>query len=89
MTTAATASGKATILVEPGAPQSGNSWKYQVKSSAEALDAVTYGTAITASAWTALAGSGAAVAADAGSVVAVVEVDSAGKPLGYGTAEVR
>ena len=60
-----------------------------MKSSAEALDAVTYGTAITASAWTALAGSGAAVAADAGSVVAVVEVDSAGKPLGYGTAEVR
>ena len=30
-----------------------------------------------------------AVAADVGSVVAVVEVDSAGKPLGYGTAEVR
>ena len=76
-------------MVEPGAPESGNSWKYQVKASADALDAVSYDTAITASAWTALTGSGVTVTAAAGSVVAVVEVDSAGKPLGYGTAEVR
>ena len=89
VTASVNGSGTAALVVEPGAPESGNSWKYQVKSSADALDTVTYGTAITASAWTALIGSGVTITADAGGVVAVVEVDSAGKPLGYGTAEVR
>ena len=90
VTTAATASGKATILVEPGAPESGNSWKYQLKADSSALDAVTYGTAITTSNWTALDGNGKEVTVDSGNtVVAVVEVGSDNKPLAYGVAVIN
>ena len=90
VTTAATASGKATILVEPGAPESGNSWKYQLKADSSALDAVTHGTAITTSNWTALTGNGTEVTVDSGNtVVAVVEVGSDNKPLAYGVAVIN
>lgn len=86
VTTAGTASGKTTILVEPGAPESGNSWMYQLAADADALDAVTHGTAITDSNWTALSGNGKEVTVASGkTVVAVVEIDSSKKPLAYGT----
>lgn len=90
VTTAGTDTGKTTILVEPSAPEIGNSWKYQLAADASALSAVTYGTAITAGDWTALTGSGAEVAAASGkNAVAVVEVDASNKPLAYGTAVVN
>ena len=88
--TAGTASGKTTILVEPGAPESGNSWMYQLAASASDLDAVAHGTAITDANWTALAKSGTAVTVASGkTVVAVVEIGSDKKPLAYGTAVVN
>ena len=90
MTTAPTASGKTTILVEPGAPESGNSWKYQLKADSSTLDAVTYGTAITDSNWTALDGNGKEVTVASGNtVVAVVEIGSDKKPLAYGVAVIN
>ena len=88
--TAGTASGKTTILVEPGAPESGNSWMYQLAADSTALDAVAHGTAITDANWTALAKSGTAVTVASGkTVVAVVEIGSDKKPLAYGTAVVN
>ena len=88
--TAGTASGKTTILVEPGAPESGNSWMYQLAADNTALDAVAHGTAITDANWTALAKSGTSVTVASGkTVVAVVEIDSNKKPLAYGTAVVN
>lgn len=88
--TAGTASGKTTILVEPGAPESGNSWMYQLAADRTALDAVAHGTAITDANWTALAKSGTAVTVASGkTVVAVVEIGSDKKPLAYGTAVVN
>ena len=90
MTTAATASGKTTILVEPGAPESGNSWKYQLKADSTALDTVAHGTAITDANWTALDGNGKEVTVASGNtVVAVVEIGSDKKPLAYGVAVIN
>lgn len=90
VTTAGTDTGKTTILVEPGAPEAGNSWKYQLANDASALSAVAYGTVITTGEWTALTGSGAEVAAASDkNAVAVVEVDASNKPLAYGTAVVN
>ena len=90
MTTAATASGKATILVEPGAPESGNSWKYQLKADGAARDAGAYGTAIAGANWTALDGNGKEVTVASGNtVVAVVEIGSDKKPLAYGVAVIN
>ena len=90
VTTAGTDAGKTTILVEPSAPESGNTWMYQMAADDKSLAKVAYGTAITDSAWTALSGNGSEVAAGAGkNVVAVVEIDSAKKPLAYGKAIVN
>ena len=87
VTTAASDTSKSTILVEPGAPEAGNSWKYQTAEADADLDAVTYGTAITTANWTALSSNGLEITPTSGdTVVAVVEVDSAGKPVGYGKA---
>lgn len=89
VTTAATDTGKSTILIEPAAHNAGGSkWYYQTKADAAALTAVTYGTAITTSAWTELTASGTEITPAAGTdtVVAVVEVGSDSKPIGYGTA---
>lgn len=90
VTTAGTDAGKTTILVEPSAPESGNTWMYQMAADDKSLAKVAYGTAITDSAWTALSGNGSEVAAGTGkNVVAVVEIDSAKKPLAYGKAIVN
>ncbi len=87
VTTAGTASGKTTILVEPSAPEAGKSWKYQVKPSVGELSKVAYGTATTPSEWTALPATGTEVtAAGSNTVVAVVEVGSDNMPVAYGTA---
>ncbi len=87
VSTAATAASKTTILVEPGAPETGCTWYYQVKATDAALDTVAYGTAITIANWTALPASGTEITPAAGTtVVAVVEVDDDSKPVGYGKA---
>ena len=89
VTTAATAAGKSTILVEPGAPESsGNAYYYQTAASAAALDSVVYDTAITTANWTALTANGLEITPTSGdTVVAVVEVnDTDKKPVGYGRA---
>lgn len=90
VTTAGTDTNKTTILVEPGAPEAGNSWMYQLAADASALDAVAHGTAITDTKWTALSGNGVEVAAATGkTVVAVVEIDGSKMPLAYGTGVVN
>ena len=91
VTTAATAAGKTTILVEPGAPESsGNAFYYQLAANAAALDTVVYNTAITTANWTALTTNGLEVTASTNTVVAVVEVDDTSKkPVAYGTAIVN
>lgn len=90
VTTAGTASGKTTILVEPGAPESGNTWMYQEAATASDLDGVAHGTVITKSNWTALSGNGKEVATTSGNtVVAVVEIGADEKPLAYGTSVIN
>ena len=86
--TAATDTGKSTIIVEPGAPESSaNAFYYQVAADAASLDAVVYGTAITTANWTALTTNGLEIGSLSGkTVVAVVEVnDTDKKPVAYGT----
>lgn len=73
----------------PGAPESSaNKFYYQVKADATGFDTVTYGSAITAANWTALAANGTEITPGSGkTVVAVVEVnDTDKKPVSYGTA---
>lgn len=91
VTTAATDTGKTTILVEPGAPEaSTNTMYYQLAANAAALDTVAYGTAITSAHWTALTANGLEVTASTNTVCAVVEaVTSTGMPVAYGTAVVN
>ena len=82
--TAGTAEGKSTILVTPGAPETDHTWKYETAATAAELTAPVYGTAFDGG--TALAASGAEITPDAShKVVAVIELDAAGLPVGYGT----
>lgn len=81
--TSATDVGKTTINVLT--TQEGAKRYYQVADSASALTAVTYGTAITTSAWTELTANATEIAPASGkTVVRVVEVDSASKPIAVG-----
>lgn len=85
--TAATDAGKSTVIVAPGAPETGNSWMYQVATDAKALTIPAHGTAIDTGEWTALSASGAEIVAAADNhAIAVVEVDGENKPLAYGKA---
>lgn len=86
VTTVGTDAGKSAVLVEPAALEGAKRY-VQTKAAASALTAVTYGTAITPSAWTELVGSGSEITPASGDTVArVVEVDSANKPLAMGDA---
>ena len=88
--TAGTDTGKTTILVEPGVME-GSKRYYQTAAKASALTEVTYGTAITTSAWTELTGgTGLEITPSSGhTVVRVVEVDSASKPIAVGDAVIN
>lgn len=88
--TAGTDTGKTTILVEPGVME-GSKRYYQTAAKASALTEVTYGTAITTSAWTEMtSGTGLEITPSSGhTVVRVVEVDSAGKPIAVGDAVIN
>ena len=85
--TAATDTGKTTILVEPGTME-GSKRYYMTAEKASALTAVTYGTAITTSGWTAMsAATGVEITPTSGhTVVRVVEVDAESKPIAVGDA---
>lgn len=85
--TAATDTGKTTILVEPGTME-GSKRYYMTAAKASALTSVTYGTAITTSGWTAMsAATGVEITPTSGhTVVRVVEVDAESKPIAVGDA---
>ncbi len=83
--TAATNVGKTTINVL--AALEGAKRYYMVADSAENLTAVTYGTAITTSAWTELTAAATEITPASGkTIVRVVEVDSSSKPIAVGDA---
>ena len=89
VTTAATDTGKSTLLVDPDSPEGTNKRYYQTKASVDELSEVVYGTAITTGEWTQLTSNGEEITPTGGAsdtVVAIVEVDSADKPLAYGRA---
>ena len=83
--TAATASGKTTIIVT--SEKEGTTRYYKTAANAASLTAVTYGEAITTSAWTELTGSSKEITPASGhTAVRVVEVDAGGKPIAVGDA---
>ena len=83
--TAATATGKTTINVL--STMEGAKRYYVLADDASALTGVTYGTAITTSAWTELTAAATEITPASGkTVVRVVEVDSASKPIAVGDA---
>lgn len=83
--TAATNVGKTTIQVL--SEKEGSKRYYVTAAEASALTAVTYGTAITASAWTELTASEVEITPASGhTVVRVVEVDGENKPIAVGDA---
>lgn len=85
VTTAATATGKTTIIVP--AELEGAKRYYVTAANASGLTAVTHGTAITPSAWTDLTGNSVEITPTAGhTVVRIVEVDASNKPLSVGDA---
>ena len=86
--TAATAAGKSTIIVEPGAPESSsNKFYYHLATDTSGLYGATYGSAITVGNWTELTANGLEVTASTNTVVEVVEIVVAdSKPVAYGTA---
>ena len=86
VTTAATDTGKSTILVNPDVLE-GSKRYYDTATSAEGLTAVTYGTAITTSSWTQLTSSGQEITpGGSDTVVRVVEVNSSDEPIAMGDA---
>lgn len=81
--TAASDASKSTVVVIPGAPETGNSWKYETAATADALTAVTYGEAF--SAGTNLTASGEEITPTGGhKVIQVVEIDSSGNAVARG-----
>ncbi|MDD6188842.1 MAG: N4-gp56 family major capsid protein [Clostridiales bacterium] len=86
VSTSGAETGKANVMVVPGVLEaSGNKWYYQTAETAEDFSALSYGTAITTSAWTVLAASGAMITPNAGhKYIRVIETDAAGKPIAAG-----
>lgn len=83
-TAASMTTGKSKIIVEPGALD-GSARYYVTAAAASGLTAVTYGTAITTSAWTQLTSNGLEITPTSGhKYVRVVEVDSNNKPIAMG-----
>ena len=79
VTAAVTAAGEATVLVNPGMPEDGCSWYYQVGSEPAK---VSYDTDV--SGWDALGGSGAQIEADADQCITVAEAGTDGKAKAVG-----
>lgn len=85
--TAATDTGKSTIVINGQLENAGNKWYYDTATTVAGLTAVTYNTAITTSAWTQLTANGTEITPTSGDAyIRVVEVDSADKPVAVGDA---
>ncbi len=85
--TAATDTGKSTIVVNGLKEASANKWYYVTAATAAALTAVTYNTAITVANWTELTANGTEISPTAGhKFIRVVEVDANSKPVAVGDA---
>lgn len=83
VTTAATDAGKSTVIVIPGAPETGNSWKYETAETAAELTAVTYGSPF--SAGSSLTASGTEITpTGTHKVLQVVETDDSGNAVARG-----
>lgn len=84
--TAATATGKSTVMVIPGVHDTnGVKWYYMTALKASGLTAVTYGTAITLASWTELTANGLEITPTAShTAIRVVEVDASNNPISLG-----
>lgn len=93
--TAGTTNGKSRLIVDPATPDDGITYKYQTKATKAALDTVTAGTAVTTANWTAMPAvteqnpAGDFTVTSGHKFVAVVGIDSANKPVTYGTAKLN
>lgn len=90
--TSATAAGKTTInLTSPNSKPATSKWYYVTAATADALTAVTAGTAITTSAWTEMTSASVEITPTSGhKFVRVVEVKASdSKPLGFGDAHLN
>ena len=85
--TAATASGKSTIVVNAVKAASGNTWYYDTATTLADLEDVIYNTAITTTDWTVLTANGTEITPTPGDLyIRVVEVDTSNKPVAVGDA---
>ena len=83
--TAPSAAGKTTIVVN--ATKEGSKWYYMTATTPAGLTALTFGTAITVANWTELTAASTEITPTAThTVVRVVEVDAASKPIAFGDA---
>ena len=83
--TAPSAAGKTTIVVN--ATKEGSKWYYMTATAPAGLTALTFGTAITVANWTELTAASTEITPTAThTVVRVVEVDAASKPIAFGDA---
>lgn len=85
--TAATDTGKTTIVINGVKENPSNTWYYDTASTIAGLEGVTYNTAITTANWDGtLSANGTEISATNGYYVRVVEVDSNSKPVAVGDA---
>ena len=88
--TAATDTGKSTIVINGVKANPSNTWYYDLASSIAGLEGVTYNTAITTGNWTGtLSANGTEISATNGYYIRVVEVDTNSKPVAVGDALVN
>ena len=81
---AATDTGKTTLIINAQLDAPTNKWYYMTATSAAGLTAITYGTAITTGNWTQLTANATEITPTANHVIArIVEVDSANKPIAF------
>ena len=88
--TAATNIGKTTLIVNGLLGKDTNKWYYMTATDASGLEAITYGTAITAANWTEMKDTSnnpinfVEITPTAGHTMArIIEADSAGKPVAF------
>lgn len=85
--TAATDTGKTTVVVNGVKENASNTWYYDTATTVAGLEAVAYNTAITTANWTALTANGLEITPTSGDkYIRVVEVDTNNKPVAVGDA---
>jgi len=81
---AATDTGKTTLIINAQKEASANKWYYMTATSAAGLTSITFGSAITTGNWTELTANATEITPTASHIVArIVEVDSADKPIAF------